>query len=239
MKKYHFNELSLEAKDTASLAVLDHECVFACELSDIYLDLYCRLNQNARQALDCDSINLFTSKDYKSLFDVWHAQTNDYVVISFDDSIFNDDVVTKIILSDLNHAINYTVKRHFKEKDGLFRCHYDINNDTIMEIMHAIKNHDVAFYLSYYGLNFSYCDNTRTLNIEMYYKDTDIDNDKLYYYLNELCYTLDNFECSIADINYRLDSLYNEPFDHDYAEDYAENLGLLFDKEGNEISDDD
>ena len=213
-----FRELPEDIKqDVADEMLSSHEVIWNSEEQDIYDEACSEINYTGfdckKEDFDCITYGMF-----------------DTILLDFDsEEVFDEDRLKFLIIRKLLEAkkpIATETAYLVFTKQLEFALHYYPTRDHFKGFTCMTKN--------CFKLECTYVDN-ELLDADWEYS-TDL-VDKYIKAVNDVMYdTISALQSIVATANNRLDSLRNEHFDIDTAEEWAEILDLEFDSEGNEIS---
>lgn len=213
-----FRELPEDIKqDVADNMLCNHEAIWDSEEQDIYDEA-------------CSEINYLGFDCKKEDFDYIAYRAVDTILLDFDnEEVFDEDRLRFLIIQKLLEA----------------------KKPIATETAYLVFTKQLEFVLHYYPTRAYFqgfmCIVEDCFELECVYVDSDLTNadwnndtdlvDEYIKAVNEaMSDTISALQSIVVIANDRLDSLRNEPFDIDTAEEWAEILNLEFDSEGNEIS---
>lgn len=214
-----FRELPEDIKqDVADEMLCNHEVIWNSEEKDIYDEA-------------CSEINYLGFNCKKEDFDCIAYRAVDTILLDFDgEKVFDEDRLKFLIIRKLLEAKKpiATEAAYLVLTEQLeFALHYYPTRAYFQGFMCMVEN--------CFKLECTYADN------ELLDADWDNDTELVDEYIkavnDAMSDTISALQSIVSTANNRLDSLRNEAFDIDTAEEWAEELGLKFDIEGNEISD--
>lgn len=214
-----FRELPEDIKQNVADEMLNsHEIVWNSEEQDIYDEA-------------CNEINYLGFDCKKEDFDCIAYKTVDTILLDFDsEEVFDEDRLRFLIIQKLLEAkkpIATKTAYLVSTKQLEFIPHYYPTRAYFQGFMCVVKD--------CFELECVYVDNDLTNT--NWNNDTELVDEYIKAVNEAMSDTISALQSIVVMANGRLDSLRNEPFDIDIAEEWAEILNLEFDSEGNEISD--